>query len=164
MTLKTVIVTLSGGGYENEAIMLLRGLGDRFDYVYVTSTDAAWRPATVPIDGRTHILPAIIRKMEPSKIKAMGNFLYGTAKAAKIVLLERPHAIIGVASPICLPLFIWGRLIGSKCIFVESITRTEKLSLTGRLAARFFLVHRIYVQWADLTACHPKAVYGGTVL
>lgn len=158
-----VLLTLSGGGYENEAKMLLRQLGGDFDYGFVTSEDASWYDPKLPFPGEMHVLPTITRKLDPSRVKTAFRFLLALLKAFAIVRRERPDVIIGVASPICLPLFVWGRLFGSRCVFIESITRTSKLSVTGRVAAIAHLVHRLYVQWPGLVSEHPKAVYQGTV-
>lgn len=159
-----VLVTLAGGGYENEAKMLLRQLGDGFDYGFVTTRDAAWHAPQLPLPGEVHVLPTLTRKLDPSRLKAALRFLYALAMALPLVRRERPAAIIGVASPICLPLFVWGRLFGARCVFIESITRTSKLSLTGRIASRAHLVDRVYVQWPDLRDCCPHAIYQGTVV
>lgn len=159
-----VMITLAGGGYENEAKMLLRQLGDGFDYVFVTSRDAGGHASRLLQPGRVYTLPTLIRKQDPSRIKATLRLLQALALALPLVWRERPAVILGVASPICLPLFVWGRLSGARCVFIETITRTHKLSLTGRIASGARLVDRVYVQWPDLLNCCPRAVYQGTVV
>lgn len=159
-----VMITLGGGGYENEARMLLRQLGNVFDYSYVTSQDTAWKAPNLPYAGPVHVLPTLITIGNPSRVKAAGRLVLAIFKALNVVRRERPDTIVGVASPICVPLFVWGRVFKARCVFVESITRTSKLTFTARVLTALRLVDRLYVQWPDLTAAHPKAIYRGTIV
>lgn len=152
---KKIMITLAGGGYENEARMLLKQLGNEFDYVYVSTQDTAWREPNLPFPGRCYFQPTPISIGSPSRFMAAGRFLVAIIKAMTIVRREKPGFIIGVASPVCLPLFMAGRLFGAHCIFVESVTRTDKLSLTGRIAQHFRLADSVYVQWPKLASAYP---------
>jgi len=158
------MITLAGGGYENEARMLLRQLGDDFDYIYVSTQDMAWRELDMPFPGNCYFQPTPISIGSPSRFMAAGRFLVALGRAMKIVRKAKPDFIIGVASPVCLPLFVAGRLFGAHRIFVESITRTDKLSLTGRIALYFRLAERVYVQWKKLSSTYRGVTYEGTVI
>ena len=75
---------------------------------------------------------------------------------------ERPDAIISTGAGVAVP-FLWvGRLLGVRTIYIESLSRIERLSLSGKLV--YPIVHRFFVQWPELVACYPRAVYGGQVL
>jgi UDP-N-acetylglucosamine:LPS N-acetylglucosamine transferase len=161
---KKIIITLAGGGYENEARMLLKQLGNEFDYAYVSTQDTAWHEPNLPFPGNCYYQPTPISLGSPSRFMAAGRFLVAIVKAMKITRKEKPDFIIGVASPVCLPLFVVGRLVGAHCIFVESITRTDTLSLTGRIASHFCLADRVYVQWPKLASAYPGVAYEGTVI
>ena len=52
--------------------------------------------------------------------------------------------------------------LGIKTIFVESITRINELSLTGRLV--YPVVSKFLVQWEELAAKNPKAEFHGRIV
>jgi hypothetical protein len=92
------------------------------------------------------------------------NLLKALVISGYIILRERPNIIVGVATPLSVPLLLWGRITGACCIFVESITRTHSLSHTGRLIKALKLSNRIYVQWPGLAEKYPGVNYSGSVL
>src|SRR5438132_3965652 len=74
----------------------------------------------------------------------------------------RPHVIITTGAGIAVP-FAWiGRLTGARIVYVESLTRIDKPSLTCRLIRP--IADRVYVQWPELAANLPESRYAGTVL
>jgi len=66
------------------------------------------------------------------------------------------------AGPV-VPFAIVGRLLfGARTIFVETITRIQKPSMTGRIM--YWLAHDFFYQWQPLRPFLPKARYGGPLL
>jgi UDP-N-acetylglucosamine:LPS N-acetylglucosamine transferase len=58
--------------------------------------------------------------------------------------------------------FVWaGRLFGARVVYVESLTRIERPSLSYRLVKP--CVTRTYVQWPELERALPGARFRGTV-
>jgi beta-1,4-N-acetylglucosaminyltransferase len=58
--------------------------------------------------------------------------------------------------------FVWiGRLLGARVVYVETLARVDRPSLSYRLAAPF--VTRTYVQWPELLRSIPGARFCGTV-
>ena len=57
------------------------------------------------------------------------------------------------------------RLLGrdSKVVYVESIARVAKLSLSGWILYNSCLVDAIFVQWPELAAKYPGSIYAGRV-
>jgi len=57
------------------------------------------------------------------------------------------------------------RLIGRNCmvVYVESIARVAKLSLSGWLLYSSGLADAIFVQWPELQAKYPHSIYAGRV-
>ena len=53
------------------------------------------------------------------------------------------------------------RRSATRVAYVESIARTEALSLTGRLLYGGRLADLFFVQWPELAARLPRAVYAG---
>jgi len=90
------------------------------------------------------------------------NLMKNLWLAWRVVRRERPDAIISTGAGVAVP-FLWvGRLLGIRTVYIESLTRIKRLSLSGRLVYPW--VHRFFVQWPELAARYPRAVYGGRVI
>jgi UDP-N-acetylglucosamine:LPS N-acetylglucosamine transferase len=73
----------------------------------------------------------------------------------------RPRVLLTTGAGVAVP-FAWiGRLLGVRVVYVESFTRIEGPSLTGRLVAP--IAHRAYVQWPEMERALRKARYAGNV-
>jgi UDP-N-acetylglucosamine:LPS N-acetylglucosamine transferase len=91
----------------------------------------------------------------------IGNF-FRNLRLARRVLRERdPAVIISTGAGLALPFFLLGRLQRRRLVYVESITRVERLALTGRLV--YPLVDAFFVQWESLTS-RRRARFHGSVL
>lgn len=88
----------------------------------------------------------------------IGNF-FRNLRLARRVLRERdPDAIISTGAGLALPFFLLGRLQRRRLVYVESITRVEKLALTGRLV--YPLTNAFFVQWGSLSRLRRARFHG----
>ena len=55
----------------------------------------------------------------------------------------------------------WKRVV---VVYVESIARVKKLSLTGLLLYKLRLADQFFVQWQDLKVKYPRANYVGRLM
>jgi len=81
--------------------------------------------------------------------------------AWRVVRRERPDAILSTGAALSVPFFLFGKIFGARLIFVESLTRTTSLSLSGRLVRP--LSDAFFVQWPDL-ARRGRARFAGRLL
>lgn len=82
--------------------------------------------------------------------------------AWRLLRREKPDVIISTGAGVGVP-FIWiGYLLKIPTIFIESITFSDKRSLSGKLV--YPIVDQYYVQWPDLAEKYSKALYKGQVL
>jgi beta-1,4-N-acetylglucosaminyltransferase len=90
------------------------------------------------------------------------NLLRNVGVAFALLRRFRPRAIVTAGAGIAVP-FAWlARLFGCKVVYVESITRIDRPSLSCRLIAP--VADRLYVQWPELAAELPKARSVGPVV
>ena len=82
--------------------------------------------------------------------------------AIGVLRRRRPDAILSTGAGIAVPFFLVGKLMRIRLVYVESITRSESLSLTGRLVYR--LADRFFVQWPQLAAELDRADFAGGVI
>ena len=91
------------------------------------------------------------------------KFFVNLYEAFNILRQEKPDAILSTGAGPVIPFAIVGRfLFGLRVIFVETITRIEKPSMTGRVM--YWLAHDFFYQWKTLRPFFPKAKHGGPLL
>lgn len=73
----------------------------------------------------------------------------------------RPSVIVSTGSYIAVPLFLAGKIFGSKLIFIESNAMVYSKTTTGKLVEK--LVDIVYVQWPEMQDVYPKSIYCGTL-
>lgn len=90
------------------------------------------------------------------------NLLRNLALAWRVVRRVRPSVVLTTGAGVAVP-FAWvARLHGAAVVYVESLTRVERVSLSCRLIAP--VADRIYVQWPELVGATRKARYVGSIL
>ncbi len=81
--------------------------------------------------------------------------------AWRVVRERRPDVILSTVAALAVAFFLVGRLRGVRLVYVESLTRTKGLSLTGRLVAP--LADEVFVQWPGAAGWRARYV-GGNIL
>lgn len=94
--------------------------------------------------------------------RSVAKLVRNLALSWRVLRRRRPDAIISTGAALAVPFFLFGRLLGIRCVYVESVTRTESLSLSGRLV--YPLASRFFVQWPAVGEGRPKAEFAGSVL
>jgi UDP-N-acetylglucosamine:LPS N-acetylglucosamine transferase len=91
-------------------------------------------------------------------IRAMINFL----KALIILAKYRPDLVISTGASLAVPFIFAAKILRIKTVYVESISRSEYLSLSGKLI--YNIVDELYVQWPNCLTHYPKVKYHGIVV
>ena len=90
------------------------------------------------------------------------NLLRNLIVAFRLLSRFRPRAVVTAGAGVAVP-FAWlAPLFGTRVVYVESITRIDRPSLSCRLIAP--VADRLYVQWPDLARALPKARSVGSVV
>jgi len=80
-----------------------------------------------------------------------------------ILLREKPDVIVSSGAEIAVPAFLLSRFLGIKTIFIETVTRFDNPTISGRLCYPFSDV--FLVQHRELLKAYgPRAQYRGRVL
>jgi beta-1,4-N-acetylglucosaminyltransferase len=89
------------------------------------------------------------------------NLLRNLRLAWRLLRVERPSAILTTGAGVAVP-FAWvGRLLRIPTIYVESVTRIEGLSLSGRLIKP--VAARLYAQWPELAESSSGVRFAGNL-
>lgn len=78
-----------------------------------------------------------------------------------VFIKERPDIIIANGGGFVIPFCYFSKLFRKKLVFIESFSRVEKPSWSGRLAHPF--ADLFIVQWKPLLRHYKKAVYCGPI-
>lgn len=78
----------------------------------------------------------------------------------RIISKEKPDIVISTGAAPGMAAILFGRLTGSRTIWIDSIANVDRLSLSGRLIKPFADLH--LTQWPQLAK--GKTLYKGTVI
>lgn len=155
-----VLVALSGGGFTGETKSLLASIRSDFAFHYL---QAPWSgdPGEdgVPI-GPCHAVPAFDSYTRPSVRKSAQAFAVTFFTACLVLLRTHVDVVVGVGSRHAPPMLLAGTLFGKKTVFIESLTRVDRLSRVGALVYRLRLARTFIVQWPALQRLYPKSRLG----
>ncbi|XP_078155646.1 UDP-N-acetylglucosamine transferase subunit alg14-like isoform X2 [Carex rostrata] len=110
------------------------------------------------------------REVGQSYVTSIGTTIVAIMHALWIVLKLRPQVILcngpGTCIPICACAYLLKLLGWRWCsiIYIESIARVKKLSLSGLLLYKLRLADKFFVQWPLLQQKYPRSQYAGRVM
>jgi beta-1,4-N-acetylglucosaminyltransferase len=148
-TMKVAVVS-SCGGHLTEARVFAK-LYERYSHFYVID-DEIELPRYMR--DKTYIVSHSERDW-----RTLLNFI----EAFRILKKERPTVILSTGAGIAVPFAIVGRFIfGATVIYIETMTRVNRPSLTGRLM--YYVAQHFFYQWQGLHRFFPKGTYAGPLI
>lgn len=152
-----VLLVCSTGGHLLQ-LLALRGAWAGFSRVWVTFDKSDARSLL----AEEHVVYAHGPTNRNFGLLAVRNLLRNLLGAARLVRVVRPRVVLTTGAGVAVPYAWIGRLLGARVVYVESLTRIERPSLSCRLIAP--VASRIYAQWPELPETVPKARYVGSVV
>jgi UDP-N-acetylglucosamine:LPS N-acetylglucosamine transferase len=157
-----VALVSSAGGHLTQVLAIAADLAGEHDFFLCITNFTAARDLALDEVRAVYYAPAwwgygIPFGVLASLAAALGTFWRAFRR-------ERPDFIITTGAEIAIPALVINKLFFRKpSLYVESLARTDRPSLTGRIVSR--LADRVFVQWpALLDAYGPKAEYHGRLL
>jgi beta-1,4-N-acetylglucosaminyltransferase len=145
-----ICIVSSCGGHLTE-VRCLHSAYAEFPYFYVLNDKAILPPDMI---GKTEFITHAERDWRQ---------VINLWEAFRILRKYRPAVILSTGAGPVVPFAVIGRfLFGARIVFVETITRISRPSLTGRIM--YWLAHDFFYQWKALEKFFPKAKYGGPLL
>jgi len=146
-----ILLVCSSGGHLQQMLALQPAWGN-YSHVWVTFD----KSDVQSLLGGERVLFA----HSPTN-RSIKNLLWNLVLAWRTLRTVRPRVILSTGAGVAVP-FAWlARLFGARVVYVESFTRIEGLSLSGRLVRP--VADRLYVQWPELAEAEPTAEYPGNV-
>jgi len=148
MSRKTLLAVASGGGHWEQLMQLSPAFAD-FNVVYACTNvaQAVNSGAQDPIALRDY------NKWQPGKV------IGGIFECLALVRAVRPSVVVSTGAAPGLVALLWGRLLGARTVWIDSIANAEKLSLSGQLSTYF--AHTTLTQWEHLANGQTVTYIGG---
>ncbi len=145
-----LLVACNPGGHFTEMILLKEAF-EGHDTVFLTYEN----PTTTTFPFKIHT----IKRIDTSFLAMLQSFL----RIFIIIKEEKPKIIVSTGAEIAIPVFIIGKLMGIKMVYIESWCRVKTKSGAGRIA--YYLADVFLVQWPGLVKIYgKKARYEGAVI
>jgi UDP-N-acetylglucosamine:LPS N-acetylglucosamine transferase len=145
-----LLLVYSSGGHLMQ-MLELRLAWDAFSRVWVTFDKS---------DARSLLRDERVVYAHGPTNRNLGNLVRNLALARRVLKLSRPSAVVTTGAGVAVP-FAWlARLQRIPVVYVESFTRIDELSLSGRMIRP--IAERLYVQWPE-TPATVGGRYAGTV-
>lgn len=162
-----LLIVLGAGGHTKQMLRLVDLLGPAYEYQYVIAaydTVSEHKIRQVgPVyrivqprqkrQGETESAGVVLRKMPRALVQAW-----------RILTAARPDAVIGAGPSLQIPIALAAKARRIPVIFVETASKVERVTFTGRLIYRLRLADRFYVQWEHHLREYPRARYAGRLL
>ena len=149
---KICFIASSGGHFEQ--LMMLKPLMKKYDSLIVTEKT---NYSVSNSEFNTYYLHQVNRREKSFIFRMIGNSL----KTLKILISERPDAVISTGALATIPMCLFGKIFGKKIIFIESFAKVNSPTLTGKLVYKF--ADQFYVQWEQMKEHYPNAIFRGGI-
>lgn len=122
----------------------------------------AFRPTWVTLEAADvgHLLAGqeVVLGWGPTN-RSLPNFLRNLSVAWRTLRRSDAETVLSTGAGLAVPFFLVGKLLGRRLVYVESLTRIEALSLSGRLVRP--LADEFFVQWPSLARGRTVRYEGG---
>ncbi|MBW4643613.1 MAG: UDP-N-acetylglucosamine--LPS N-acetylglucosamine transferase [Goleter apudmare HA4340-LM2] len=146
--MKLMLVCTSGGHFAT--MKGLKSFWSLHERVWVSDRQ---KDTTVLDKGeKVHWLPY----QAPRDVLAI---LRNLPKTFRILYQEKPDVVISTGASLAINFAFIAKLMGIKFIFIESISRSQELSVSGKLV--YPISDEFYVQWPELCEKYDKVVFRG---
>jgi beta-1,4-N-acetylglucosaminyltransferase len=146
-----IVLVCSSGGHLQQ-LLALKPAWEPYSHVWVTFDKS---------DARSLLRDERVVYAHSPTNRSVKNLVRNLALAWRTLRLVRPRVLLTTGAGVAVP-FAWlARLRRVQIVYVESFTRIEGPSLTGRLVAP--IAQRVYVQWPEMVGRLSGSRYAGNV-
>lgn len=146
---KKILAVASGGGHWVQ-LLRLRPAFDGHNVRYV-STNEGYRS---DVDSTLYV---VTDGNMWQKLRLLLMFL----QVARIVILQRPDVVVTTGAAPGFAAIFFGRLIGARTVWIDSIANSEELSSSGKQARRW--ASAWVTQWQHLAEANGPEYWGGVL-
>jgi hypothetical protein len=160
--LRICVLGLGGGGFQYEAQSIIGSLNLPPELILIYSGPKGglifWN--VKGIIRKSYIIESPALSLN-SAFRRLHNFVINIFYAIRIIIVDKPSIIMAVGTGQAIPFGIVAKLLKKELWFIESITRVNSASRTGRWMHRLRLASRIYYYWDALRSQYVHGIYIG---
>ena len=147
-----ICLAASGGGHLTE-LLAISDSYSRYETFCITTVPAV--QGNLQEFGHVYVVGECNRNSPLRVLKVFGL-------CARIIFQNRPDVVISTgAAPGCIVCF-FGKILGARIIWLDSIANVDKISLSGRMVR--YIADLFLVQWPELASKYKHVEYAGTVI
>lgn len=154
--MKNILLISSLGGHL-EQLLSLKSVIDQYEVTIVTEKNLSTKKLKDTYENILYV-PFVSRK---NLFRFIFNYVKILFISIKILIKVKPEIIISTGAGCVLPICILGRISGKKIIFIETFSRINSKTITGRIC--YYFAHVFVVQWEQLKELYPRAIYLGPI-
>lgn len=154
--MKKVMLISSLGGHL-EQLLNLNEVIKKYDPHIVTEKNSSTEKLQQKY-GRLNYLPYISRK---NLLVFFLNYLKCFYISGSLFLKIKPDVVITTGAGCVIPMCLLAKLFGKQLIFIETFSRIDSKTMTGKLC--YYFADVFIVQWEGLKKNYPKAIFLGSI-
>jgi beta-1,4-N-acetylglucosaminyltransferase len=108
---------------------------------------------------KEYVTKALRNKHNNTVLSYFSNFYFNLKLIFKLLTKHKFSAVLSTGPGICLIPSLMFRLFGKEVIFIETWSRFNTKSFTGK--CMYYIATHFYVQNKSLLMLYPKAIYSG---
>ena len=176
------LIVMGSGGHTGEMMRIMSGLNIRKHYtprLYVSAKGDTMSQDKVKAfekANKTLGTPEVTLKTIPRARKVLQSYftsIFTTLSAIlhsfSVVFRFRPDLVLCNGPGTCIPICFWAYLLKfltlkeTKIVYVESVCRVQRLSLSALILYYFYIADSVFVQWNRLKKLYPRTKFIGRV-
>jgi UDP-N-acetylglucosamine:LPS N-acetylglucosamine transferase len=148
---RKVLFVCDMGGHHSE-MLGLKDIFKEYDSELLTTSNV----------NTSNDLPIKYIKLNCNRNHRKIGFLFAFIQCFLVWISFRPKVIISTGGGLAIPIFLWGKLFGSKLIYIETSAHVYTKSITGKILTP--LCNKVIVQWPEMQQLYKNAEYWGTLV
>ncbi len=152
-----VLFISSTGGHLSE-MMELKSLFKKYDYYIITEKTKSNLYLKDEYKGKVSYL---IYGTKDHLFSYFFKYAYNIIASVFLYFKVHPDYIITTGTHTAGPICYFGKIFGSKIIYVETFANISTKTITGKLI--YPIADLFIVQWKEMLKLYPRAKYGGWI-
>lgn len=154
---KKVLFIASTGGHLSE-LMQLKPMFEKYDYHIITEKTDSTKNLTNTYHKK---LDYLVFGTKDFPFSYFFKFAFNCIKSIFLYIKIRPKVIITTGTHTAVPISYFGKLFGTKVVFIETFANSETKTISGKMI--YPIANLFIVQWESMLKLYPKAIHGGWI-
>jgi len=108
---------------------------------------------------KEYVTKSLRSKHNNTPLSYLSNFNFNLKLISRLLMKHKFSTVVSTGPGICLIPSLMFRLFGKKVVFIETWSRFNTKSFTGK--CMYYIATHFYVQNKSLLMLYPKAIYSG---